>query len=124
MGYAPDEEHISQTEEHEFYSGLVIKISARCFFSNQEGHFRVDCSLFWEAAKKQNHSKHKLALAAVQSTRKRLAEFDTKNTEAARAEVPTKTVGAVTQVNNAMEAEARNSLEKNMRKQLQGLSTK
>ena len=36
FGYAPDEEDMSQMEEHEFYSGLIIKIGARCFFCNQE----------------------------------------------------------------------------------------
>ena len=46
LGYAPDKEDMSQTEEHEFYSGLIIKIGARCFFCNQEGHFRMDCPLF------------------------------------------------------------------------------
>ena len=46
LGYAPDEEDMSQTEEHEYYSGLIIKIGARCFFCNQEGHFRMDCPLF------------------------------------------------------------------------------
>ena len=78
LGYAPDEEDMSQTEEHEFYCGLIIKIDARCFFCNQEGHFRMDCPLFWEAMKNQNQPKHKLALAAVQNTRNRQAEFDKK----------------------------------------------
>ena len=57
LGYAPDEEDMSQTEEHEFYSALIIKIGARCFFCNQEGHFRMDCPLFWEAVKNQSHPK-------------------------------------------------------------------
>ena len=96
LGCAPDEEGMSQTEEHEFYSGLIIKIGARCFFCNQEGNFRMDCPLFWEAAKNQNHPKHKLALAAVQNTRNRQAETDLKNTEAASEELPTKKVKAVT----------------------------
>ena len=113
LGYAPDEEDMSQMEEHEFYSGLIIKIGARCFFCNQEGHFRMDCPLFWEAVKNQGHPKHKLALAAVQNTRNRQAELETKNSEAPSAELPTKTVKAVTQVNNAMEAKARNSPETN-----------
>ena len=116
LGYAPDEEDMSQTEECEFHSGLIIKIGARCFFRNQEGHFRMDCPLFWEAVKNQNHPKHKLALAAVQNTRNRQDEFDTKNLEAPSAELPTKTVKAVTQVKNAIEAEARNSLEINYEK--------
>ena len=91
LGYAPDEEDMSQTEENEFNSGLIIKIGARCFFCNQQVHFRMDCPLFWEAVKKknQNQPKHKLALAAVQNTRNRQAEFDTKNWEAPSAELPT-----------------------------------
>ena len=31
MGYAPEEEDKNQTEEYEFYSGLIIKIGSRCF---------------------------------------------------------------------------------------------
>ena len=116
LGYAPVEEDMSQTEEHEFYSGLIIKLGARFFFCNQEGHFRMDCPLFWEAVKNQNHPKHKLAPIAVQNTRNRQAEFDTKNSEAPSAELPTKTVKAVTQVKNAIETEARNSLEINHEK--------
>ena len=113
LGYAPDEEDLSQMEEHEFYTGLIIKIGARCFFSNQEGHFRMDCPLFWEAFKNQSNPKHKLALAASQSTRNRQAEFDTKNSEALSAELSTKTAKAVTQVKNALEAKAKKSLEIN-----------
>ena len=44
------------------------------------------------------------------------AEFDTKNSEASSAELPTKTVKAVAQVKNAIEAETRNSLEINYEK--------
>ena len=113
LGYAPDEEAMSQMEEHEFYSGLIIKIGARCFFCNQEGHFRMDCPLFWEAVENQSNPKHKLALAAVQNTRNRQAEFETRNSEAPNEELPTKTVKAVTQVNNAMETMTRKPPETN-----------
>ena len=79
LGYAPDEEDMSQMEEHEFYSGLIIKICARCFFCNEEGHnFRMDCRLFWEAFKNQSHPKHKLALAVVQNQRNRQTEYEKK----------------------------------------------
>ena len=104
LGYAPDEEDMSQMEEHEFYSGLIIKIGARCFFCNQEGHFRMDCPLFWEAVKNQSHPKHKLALAAVQNQRNRQGEFETKKLEGPNVELPTKTVKAVTQCGSAAEA--------------------
>ena len=60
--------------------------------------------------------KHKLALAAVQNTRKRQAEFDTENSKAPNAELPLKTVKAVTQVKNAIETDARNSLAINYEK--------
>ena len=113
LGYAPDEEDLSQMEKHEFYSGLIIKIGARCFFCNQESHFRMDCWLFWEAAKNQNYPKYKLALAAVQNTRNRQAVIDLKNTEAASVELSTKTVKAVTQVKAATVAVTRDSLKIN-----------
>ena len=116
LGYAPDEEDMSQMEEHEYYSGLIIKIGARCFFCNQEGHFRMDCPLFWEAVKDQSHPKHKLALAAVQNQRNRQNEFESRNLGAPSTELPTKTVKAVSHVNDAIESAAGNSLEINYEK--------
>ena len=113
LGYEPDEEDMSQMEEHEFYCGLIIKTCARRFFCNQDGHFRMDCLLFWEAVKNQSHPKHKLALAAVQNQRNRQTEVEIKNSEAPSAELPTKTLKAVTHVSSAMEAKVMNSLEIN-----------
>ena len=116
LGYAPDEEDMSQMEEHEYYNGLIIKIGARCFFCNQEGHFRMDCPLFCETVKDQSHPKHKLALAAVQNQRNRQNEFESRNLGAPSTELPTKTVKAVTHVNGAIESAAENSLEINYEK--------
>ena len=65
------------------------------------------------SSKNQSHPKHKLALAVVQNTRNRQAEFETRNSEAPNAEQPTKTVKTVTQVNNAMETMTRKSPEIN-----------
>ena len=116
LGYAPEEDDMSQTEEHKFYSGLIFKIGARCFFCNHECLFRMDCPLFWEALKNQIHAKHKLALAAVQNTRNRQAEIDLMNLEAASDELSPKTAKAVTQVKDTRGAETRNSLEINYEK--------
>ena len=52
-------------------------------------------------------------LAAVQNQRNRQTEFETKNSEARSADLPTETVKAVTQVSSAMEAKAMNFLEIN-----------
>ena len=49
----------------------------------------------------------------MQNTRNRQAEFETKNSEAPNAELPTKTVKAVRQVNNAMDTMTRKSPEIN-----------
>ena len=64
----------------------------------------------------QSHPKQKLALAAVQNQRNRQTEFETKNLGAPSTELPTKTVKAVTQVNSAIEATARNALQINYEK--------
>ena len=61
---APTPEEMIQMEEHYFYSGLIIKIGARCFFCNQERHFRMDFPLFWEAVKNQSHPKHGVSSGA------------------------------------------------------------
>ena len=108
LGYALEEEDMNQTETHEFYSGLIIKIGAWCFFC-----FGRHCPLFWEAVKNQNHPKHKLALAAVQNNRNRQAENDLNNEEAASGELSTKTVKVVTQNKDATGAKKRNSIEIN-----------
>ena len=76
----------------------------------------MDYPLFWEAVKNQSHPKHKLALAAVQNQRNRQGEFETRNIEIRSAELPTKTVKAVTQCNSAIEATAKNALETNYEK--------
>ena len=70
LGYAPDEEDMSQMEEPEYYNGLIIKIGRQNASSvTRRGTSEMDCPLFWEAVKDQNHPKHKLALAAVQNQR-------------------------------------------------------
>ena len=76
----------------------------------------MDCPLFWEAVKNENHPKHKLALAAVQNYRNRKAENDLNNKETASGELSTKTVKAVTQNKDATGAEKRNSLEINYKR--------
>ena len=101
---------MNQMEEHDFYSGLLIKIGAKCFFCSQEGHFRINYPLFSEALKNQNHPKHNLALVAVQDTRNRQNEVQ--NKDIVKDELSTKMVKAVTEEKQAEGVETRGTLEK------------
>ena len=90
LGYAPDEDEISQMEEHELYSGLIIMIGARCFFCKQEIDFRVDCPLFWEAESPKTQ-----VSAAVQNITKRQGESDLQNKDVIKDELSTKSIKRV-----------------------------
>ena len=35
--------------------GLIMKYEPRCFFCNLEGHFKSDCTQFWDAAADAEH---------------------------------------------------------------------
>ena len=74
--------------------------------------------------KNQSHPKHRLALAAVQNQKNRQTEYETKHSEAPSAELPTKTVKTVTQVNSAIEDTAGNALEISYEKAAAEASTK
>ena len=55
----------------------------------------MDCSLFWEAVRNQNHPELKLALAAVQITRNRQAESELQNKDVMKDELLRKSVKTV-----------------------------
>ena len=92
LGYTPDADDMRQIEEHEFYSGLIIKIGSRCFLSNQKIQIKMDCRLFWEALNNQSQT----STCAVQTTRKRQAEIDLQNKDVISSQLSTKSVKAVT----------------------------
>ena len=60
-------------EDHEEYvRGLIMKYGPRCFFCNLEGHFKSDCTQFWDAVADAKHSSHEEALSGVKASRARL----------------------------------------------------
>ena len=69
----------------------------------------MDCPLFWEAVKNQNHPKHKLALDAVKNTRNIQAENDLLNKEMTSGELTKISMKAVTEERDAGEANTKNS---------------
>ena len=48
---------------------LLIK---PCFFCNLEGHFKSDCTQFWDAVADAKHPRHQEALSGVKASRARL----------------------------------------------------
>ena len=52
LGYRPDEDDMSQMEEHEFYSGLIIKIGASCFFLQSRAPLQDGLFHYFESSKK------------------------------------------------------------------------
>ena len=117
LGYAPDEEDMSQTEEHEFYSGLIIKIGARCCFATKRAITGWTVT-FWMAVKNQSHQKQKLALAAVQNTRNWQAGNDLQNKETASSELSTQTVKAVEAINRVKQDLATKAIEERLKQEI------
>ena len=66
IGYFLDEDH------EEYVRGLIMKYGPRCFFCNLEGHFKSDCTQFWDGVADAKHPRHEEALSGVKASRARL----------------------------------------------------
>ena len=53
---------VDATDEHheEYVRGLIMKYGPRCFFCNLEGHFKSDCTQFWDAVADAKHPAMKM----------------------------------------------------------------
>ena len=49
-----------------------MKYGPRCFFCNLEGHFKSDCTQFWDAVADAKHPRHEEAFSGVKASRARL----------------------------------------------------
>ena len=65
---------VDATDEYheEYVRGLIMKYGPRCFFCNLEGHFKSDCTQFWDAVADAKHPRHEEALSGVEASRARL----------------------------------------------------
>ena len=60
-----------------------MKYGPRCFFCNLDGHFKSDCTQFWDAVADAKHPRHEEALLGVKASRARLMN----NAESRKKEV-------------------------------------
>ena len=63
IGYFLEDADATDEDHEEYVRGLIMKNGPRCFFCNLEGHFKSDCTQFWDAVE---------ALLGVKASRARL----------------------------------------------------
>ena len=72
IGYFLDDVDATDEDHGEYVRGLIMKFGPRCFFCNLEGHFKSDCTQFWDAVADANYPRHEEALSSVKASRARL----------------------------------------------------
>ena len=72
IGYFLDDVDATDEDHEEYVRGLIMKYGPRCFFCNLEGHFKSDCTQFWDAVANAKHPRHEEALSGVKASRARL----------------------------------------------------
>ena len=82
--FSLEDEDASKVDHEDFMRGVIAKFGPRCFFCNLEGHFKSDCSQFWDAVADIKHPRHEEALSGVKASKARLLS----EAEARRKETP------------------------------------
>ena len=72
IGYFLEDADATDEDHEEYVRGLIMKYGPRCFFCNLEGHFKSDCTQFWDAVADVKHPRHEEALSGVKASRARL----------------------------------------------------
>ena len=72
IGYFLDDVDATDEDHEEYVRELIMKYGPRCFFCNLEGHFKSDCTQFWNAVADAKHPRHEEALSGVKASRARL----------------------------------------------------
>ena len=73
IGYFLDDVDATDEDHVEYVRGLIMKYGPRCFFCNLKGHFKSDCTQFWDSVADAKHPRHEEALSSgVKASRARL----------------------------------------------------
>ena len=72
IGYFLEDADATDEDHEEYVRGIILKYGPRCFFCNLEGHFKSDCTQFWDAVADAKHPRHEEALSGVKASRARL----------------------------------------------------
>ena len=93
IGHFLDDVDATDEDHEEYVRGLIMKYGPRCFFSNLEGHFKSDCTQFWDAVADAKHPRHEEALSGVKASQARLMnEAESRRKETTPSTFTTKNV--------------------------------
>ena len=93
IGYFLEDADATDEDHEEYVRGLIMKYGPRCFFCNLEGHFKSDCTQFWDAVADAKHPRHEEALSGVKASRARLMnEAESRRKETTPSTLTTKNV--------------------------------
>ena len=109
IGHFLDDVDATDEDHEEYVRGLIMKYGPRCFFCNLEGHFKSDCTQFWDAVADAKHPRHEEALLGVKASRARLMnEAEPRRKETTLSTVTTKKVKTMPDevVASSLEAES------------------
>ena len=97
-------------EDHEEYvRGRIMKYGPRCFFCNLEGHFKSDCTHFWDAMADTKLPRHEEELSGVKASRARpMNEAESRRKETTPSTLTTKKVKTLPEevIASSLEAES------------------
>ena len=96
-GFSLEDKDASKVDHEDFMRGVIAKFGPRCFFCKLEGHFKSNCSQFWDAVADIKHPRHDEVLSGVKASKARLlSEAETRRKEKPRV-LATKKMQAVTE---------------------------
>ena len=58
IGYFLDDVDATDEDREEYVRGLIMKYGPMCFFCILEGHFKSDCTQFWDVVADAKHPRH------------------------------------------------------------------
>ena len=69
IGYFLDDVDATDEDHEDYVRGLIMKYEPKCFFCNLEGHFKSDCTQFWDAVADAKHPRDEEALSVFRGWR-------------------------------------------------------
>ena len=113
IGHFLDDVDATDEDNEEYVRGLIMKYRPGCFFCNLEGHFKSDCTQFWDAVADAKYPRHEEALLGVKASRARLMnEAESRRKETTPSTFTTKKVKTMPDevVASSLEAESADPL--------------